>query len=64
MRRMMRELNKRQSVCLGFIGDYDVLRVFVGGHGHIGKSLEGQQDTMEAYISHFLCTNSIASEPK
>ena len=44
----------RQSVCLGFIGDYDVLRALVGGHGHVGKGLEGQQDTLEAYIFRFL----------
>jgi hypothetical protein len=52
----MKQLSKRRSVCLGFIGDYDVLHTLVGRHGHIGKGLEGQQDILEAYISHFLCT--------
>jgi hypothetical protein len=52
----MKQLSKRRSVCLGFIGDYDVLHTLVGRHGHIGNGLEGQQDILEAYISHFLCT--------
>jgi hypothetical protein len=58
----MRRLGKRPSVCLGFICGYGVLRALVGGHGHIGKGLEGQQDTLAAYVFHFLYTNSIVSD--
>ena len=47
----MKELSKRQSVCLKFFDNYDVLHALVGGYGHIGKGLKGHPGGMHLPLS-------------
>ena len=56
----MKELSKRQSVCLKFFDNYDVLHALVGGYGHIGKGLKGHPGGMHLSLS--LRANSIVPD--